>query len=106
MFYVFFFQAEDGIRDIGVTGVQTCALPIFAPVKDGVLGKLKSYVGVRGCDLAWRPDGLRLAIVQRGDDCGSDEGQLALIDPKKPAELEILRPGGSPAWAPGNVGKQ
>src|SRR5947209_5128104 len=25
----FFFQAEDGIRDIGVTGVQTCALPIF-----------------------------------------------------------------------------
>src|ERR1035437_6129535 len=26
----FFFQAEDGIRDIGVTGVQTCALPICA----------------------------------------------------------------------------
>src|SRR3712207_9483085 len=25
---IFFFQAEDGIRDIGVTGVQTCALPI------------------------------------------------------------------------------
>src|SRR3712207_9122502 len=25
-----FFQAEDGIRDIGVTGVQTCALPISA----------------------------------------------------------------------------
>src|SRR3712207_8399981 len=29
MIYFFFFQAEDGIRDIGVTGVQTCALPIF-----------------------------------------------------------------------------
>src|SRR3712207_8525247 len=27
----FFFQAEDGIRDIGVTGVQTCALPILSP---------------------------------------------------------------------------
>src|SRR5947209_16332708 len=26
----FFFQSEDGIRDIGVTVVQTCALPIFA----------------------------------------------------------------------------
>jgi len=24
----FFFQAEDGIRDVAVTGVQTCALPI------------------------------------------------------------------------------
>src|SRR3712207_8590079 len=28
MCVAFFFQAEDGIRDIGVTGVQTCALPI------------------------------------------------------------------------------
>src|SRR3712207_7116766 len=36
--FFFFFQAEDGIRDIGVTGVQTCALPILplhvpAPVR-------------------------------------------------------------------------
>src|SRR2546430_17641099 len=29
-FYIFFFQAEDGIRDLTVTGVQTCALPIYA----------------------------------------------------------------------------
>src|SRR2546429_2942348 len=28
-FVFFFFQAEDGIRDVAVTGVQTCALPIF-----------------------------------------------------------------------------
>src|SRR6266566_7540327 len=28
-FFFFFFQAEDGIRDYKVTGVQTCALPIF-----------------------------------------------------------------------------
>src|SRR5690349_25101736 len=28
-FFFFFFQAEDGIRDLYVTGVQTCALPIF-----------------------------------------------------------------------------
>src|SRR2546426_3564821 len=27
--FFFFFQAEDGIRDYKVTGVQTCALPIF-----------------------------------------------------------------------------
>src|SRR2546430_11546900 len=27
-YYFFFFQAEDGIRDLTVTGVQTCALPI------------------------------------------------------------------------------
>src|SRR2546430_13149228 len=29
IFLFFFFQAEDGIRDLTVTGVQTCALPIF-----------------------------------------------------------------------------
>src|SRR5437660_5751428 len=28
-FFFFFFQAEDGIRDGHVTGVQTCALPIY-----------------------------------------------------------------------------
>src|SRR5256885_10214812 len=31
---VFFFQAEDGIRDYKVTGVQTCALPILAASSD------------------------------------------------------------------------
>src|SRR5207244_9143141 len=31
MLLCFFFQAEDGIRDDLVTGVQTCALPIFRP---------------------------------------------------------------------------
>src|SRR5205085_8534446 len=30
-FSFFFFQAEDGIRDLTVTGVQTCALPISDP---------------------------------------------------------------------------
>src|SRR5437762_13288355 len=33
----FFFQAEDGIRDTSVTGVQTCALPICATSVGGVL---------------------------------------------------------------------
>src|SRR5438445_9355360 len=36
-YFFFFFQAEDGIRDIGVTGVQTCALPISAALALGVL---------------------------------------------------------------------
>src|SRR5205085_4392503 len=33
--FVFFFQAEDGIRDLTVTGVQTCALPIYPRVVTG-----------------------------------------------------------------------
>src|SRR5688500_20228187 len=35
--FVFFFQAEDGIRDYKVTGVQTCALPIS---DDGIVRRL------------------------------------------------------------------
>src|SRR5258707_6055301 len=49
----FFFQAEDGIRDIGVTGVQTCALPIYlqqaifhrAPVMHHVQGSALTLGG-------------------------------------------------------------
>src|SRR5260370_9599062 len=41
--FVFFFQAEDGIRDSSVTGVQTCALPISSVrgilVTEGVRGE-------------------------------------------------------------------
>src|SRR3712207_7001650 len=41
-----FFQAEDGIRDIGVTGVQTCALPIFRVSRPGprLLGAARAVV--------------------------------------------------------------
>src|SRR5687767_7701586 len=35
VYFFFFFQAEDGIRDKLVTGVQTCALPILTPTGDG-----------------------------------------------------------------------
>src|SRR2546430_12582964 len=42
----FFFQAEDGIRDLTVTGVQTCALPISLPPRP-VPGRLGSHYGAR-----------------------------------------------------------
>src|SRR5690606_39862001 len=35
--FFFFFQAEDGIRDFHVTGVQTCALPIFTTTDTGLV---------------------------------------------------------------------
>ena len=40
IYFFFFFQAEDGIRDIGVTGVQTCALPIW--FNSNIIGVIKS----------------------------------------------------------------
>src|SRR3712207_8697220 len=47
--FFFFFQAEDGIRDIGVTGVQTCALPILTMFMG--LQSLAYYV-----TLTWLPE--------------------------------------------------
>ena len=44
--FFFFFQAEDGIRDIGVTGVQTCALPICIISGSVSLAKAKSFTSL------------------------------------------------------------
>src|SRR2546429_5703780 len=38
LIFFFFFQAEDGIRDVAVTGVQTCALPISSAVQVFFIG--------------------------------------------------------------------
>src|SRR5205809_4082865 len=52
VFFFFFFQAEDGIRDVAVTGVQTCALPI----SDGWAGSVSAGVVRPESELRFRPD--------------------------------------------------
>src|SRR2546429_6648059 len=66
--FFFFFQAEDGIRDVAVTGVQTCALPIYRVTLKGEFanwswkrhtavvleGDRKSVVWGKGVDLGGR----------------------------------------------------
>src|SRR5690348_18426875 len=47
MISFFFFQAEDGIRDGRVTGVQTCALPISAPLL-GLMGTVIGMIEIFG----------------------------------------------------------
>src|SRR5256886_13153570 len=51
-YFSFFFQAEDGIRDLTVTGVQTCALPICpAPVLPSILKGIavNGLIGLECC---------------------------------------------------------
>src|SRR5947209_9244359 len=50
--WLFFFQAEDGIRDIGVTGVQTCALPILLSPTAAAAAALL-YHAINAHRLAW-----------------------------------------------------
>src|SRR5256886_17679019 len=63
---LFFFQAEDGIRDLTVTGVQTCALPISE--SDAQRERLEQYmreVPCRSCKGA-RPKPEPLAVTVGG----------------------------------------
>src|SRR5699024_7617988 len=77
--YFFFFQAEDGIRDRNVTGVQTCALPICS----GVL--LRAHVGDAGAHLryvAMKPrKGLPGRVVDLLLDGPSDALESAVRNP-------------------------
>src|SRR5256886_7796603 len=56
IFFFFFFQAEDGIRDLTVTGVQTCALPIYSSLRD----ELRQHVAKEIGPVA-KPDDIRFA---------------------------------------------
>src|SRR5436309_10649183 len=58
-FFSFFFQAEDGIRDFHVTGVQTCALPISLGAE--MLRNVESF---------WCP--IRFASGKKCDNCKLD----------------------------------
>src|SRR2546426_7696742 len=77
--FFFFFQAEDGIRDYKVTGVQTCALPIShgdrVPVHRQRVGTVLQIIldlEDVGRQLAWSPDrheaGVELMRQRRGQD--------------------------------------
>src|SRR5205809_5836147 len=72
LLFGFFFQAEDGIRDVAVTGVQTCALPI-SPSAAACKKRKKVFVAStsevygKSTDVPFREDGdLVLGPTSRG----------------------------------------
>src|SRR3712207_7817946 len=81
--FFFFFQAEDGIRDIGVTGVQTCALPICSPVEGAVAEHVPDGGEDRGGDgadgllrAAAGPQAVELRLEVAGLPAGGGPGAL------------------------------
>src|SRR3989442_109967 len=65
--FFFFFQAEDGIRDADVTGVQTCALPIW-PRPSTITGGIESenlLLHCRTSSMTPRPGGSPMATAKR-----------------------------------------
>src|SRR5690606_39974459 len=62
--FFFFFQAEDGIRDFHVTGVQTCALPILPGVPDVALFPRAVWARLQG--RRWRQSTPELLTYAHG----------------------------------------
>src|SRR3712207_7086992 len=71
----FFFQAEDGIRDIGVTGVQTCALPIFSALDRDLVRERRDLGELLVPHLLEQRDRLQPAGVHRSAPPGSRSGR-------------------------------
>src|SRR6266478_7060259 len=80
-FFCFFFQAEDGIRDLTVTGVQTCALPISHGVcaadwvVDGMPASVSStphlpVVGIVAVEIYRSPNEAPAEFLKADSDCG------------------------------------
>src|SRR2546422_5886965 len=63
-FFFFFFQAEDGIRDVAVTGVQTCALPISRASGGPICGR-SGWKNSAQDATHGRTDGLREQAMDR-----------------------------------------
>src|SRR5207253_4763901 len=73
-------QAEDGIRDGHVTGVQTCALPIFREVLTRDPGNVNARLGLAKVEASVRnyQESLRIADPIVSQLCESDDGVLLL----------------------------
>src|SRR5438552_14148033 len=71
---VFFFQAEDGIRDDLVTGVQTCALPIFTDARGPAVGPGAAEAHLSGRHRL-RLHGPLLAVRRYGSHCARSRGR-------------------------------
>ncbi|MFP5362622.1 MAG: PASTA domain-containing protein [Thermoleophilia bacterium] len=56
---------------------------------------------VRACEVAWRPDGRELAVVQSDDDCSRPVGQIVRVDPARPRQTVTISSGARhPAYQP------
>src|SRR5699024_11578616 len=81
----FFFQAEDGIRYRNVTGVQTCALPIFAPACASAKAAANLVVVAGGGTVRWSDRAIPATSSQwraRGPNRRDHPGD---IDPGRPS---------------------
>src|SRR6266850_1378419 len=93
MIFFFFFQAEDGIRDYKVTGVQTCALPIYGIDSSRLLCEITESVAMGDIKATQRAfDGLaRIGVFLSIDDFGTGYSSLSYLRQLPARQLKIDR---------------
>src|ERR1022692_5206909 len=91
MVYFFFFQAEDGIRDYKVTGVQTCALPIYSrqSAPKHLLNRMRLAHGIPAARLLVGEEMARGAAKPQGPCAPSQAGHCGLCSPTAHRHLEM-----------------
>src|SRR2546429_8189063 len=97
----FFFQAEDGIRDVAVTGVQTCALPIYSTTacsgseetRDRAPAGHLSSERAQGASLQLRPGAGAPACGESRTLSGTDPGVVGPLQGESCARSEERRVG-------------
>src|SRR3989442_15019304 len=88
---LFFFQAEDGIRDADVTGVQTCALPISMAIKRAIATQQEEGIRETDLQLAFNAEYVENDIFPTTD---ITEDWLKLIDydPENVVKISPVKP--------------
>src|ERR1019366_7544803 len=102
----FFFQAEDGIRDWSVTGVQTCALPILKKItKSGDFCGSPKWMGDSSHVIAYCMTAEQTLAIRRPSPDPGNDTRLVSIDTGAAASTELNAGPGvkiNPSWLPGN----
>src|SRR5260370_7531 len=100
--FIFFFQAEDGIRDSSVTGVQTCALPICDITIGRVMSRTVLWLMAAGAivfaaavGVAWHGKLSDQAILDQSARPGSNTASAAA--PSQPSSPQSQGPAGEAA---------
>src|SRR5436309_5530429 len=91
-FFFFFFQAEDGIRDFHVTGVQTCALPIYGVIR------VRDLAPEQTAGLVYTRDGLEYPLTLSGIGVYDEASRLLRSEVSYPDHAVSIK-----AWVPGAV---
>ena len=98
--------APSGRRLAVVTNTGTGRFQVAIATPGDLRLRHAKLLPIQACDVAWRPDGAELAVVQSDNKCTQPVGRILRVAPARPRTLQtvVLR-GRDPAWQPVELGR-